>query len=207
MLKDSKLFFAQCRDAKGIGQGILGPTLDQNEVNGCNAILSAMEGSPASETAYALATAYHETAGTLQPIKEIGGDRYFTRMYDVMGLRPITAKKHGNVKPGDGPKYAGRGYVQLTWYNNYKLAGEKIGVDLVNNPNLAMQPDIAAKILRKGMDEGWFTGKKFKDYIPAKPSREDYIKARRIINGNDKAELIAGYAMKFYDALLVGGWK
>jgi putative chitinase len=61
-------------------------------VNGCNAVLAAMEGCPLSWTAYALATAYHETASTMQPIKEYGGQTYFTRMYDVAerGLRPAS---------------------------------------------------------------------------------------------------------------------
>src|SRR4051794_24252875 len=115
--------------------GLLGPTLSATEVDGCNVILKAMEGLSISWTAYALATAYHETASTMQPVREYGGSTYFTRMYDVTGARPQMALANGNKCAGDGPKYCGRGYVQLTWKNNYARAGQQCGVDLVSNPD------------------------------------------------------------------------
>lgn len=188
--------------------GILGPTLSATEVDGCNAILKAMEGAPISWTAYALATAFHETASTMQPIREYGGPTYFTRMYDVQGSRPKMAVAHGNTCAGDGPKYCGRGYVQLTWKNNYAKAGKECGVDLVANPDIAMRPDIAAKIMRQGMEKGWFTGKGFIDYLPSKApaDRAQFSAARRIINGTDKAAQIADHALKFQTALATGGW-
>ena len=189
--------------------GLLGPDLDQSEVDGCNALLNAVEGAPLSWAAYMLATAYHETASTMKPIKEYGGPTYFTRMYDVTGARPKTAVKYGNTCAGDGPKYCGRGYVQLTWKNNYAKAGQECGVDLVANPDKAMDPAIAAKIIRAGMSQGWFTGKKLSDYLPAKgrAGAQQYRNARYIINGTDKATLIAEHAKKFEDALLAGGWS
>jgi putative chitinase len=99
-----------------------------------------------------LATAFHETASTMQPVKEYGGNSYFTRMYDITGARAQKALAMGNTCAGDGPKYCGRGYVQLTWKTNYSKAGEKCGVDLVTYPDKAMDPAIAAKILRHGME-------------------------------------------------------
>jgi putative chitinase len=81
-LRNPQAFFEALRT------GLLGPTLTAEEVKGTNAVLDAMEGSPLSWTAYALATAYHETASTMQPVKEYGGPTYFTRMYDVSGARP-----------------------------------------------------------------------------------------------------------------------
>lgn len=196
-------FFSSLRD------GLLGPTLSPQEVDGCNAVLKAMEGAPLAWTAYALATAYHETASTMQPIKEYGGDSYFTRMYDVTGARSAKAVAMGNTCAGDGPKYCGRGYVQLTWKSNYKRAGDKCGVDLVANPDKAMDAGIAAKILRSGMEEGWFTGKKFGDYLPSKgrATSGQYAYARYIINGSDKAQRIADHAKKFEAALEAGGWQ
>lgn len=189
--------------------GILGPTLSAEEVKGCEAILKAMEGAPIAYTAYALATAYHETASTMQPIKEYGGPTYFTRMYDVTGARPQTAVKYGNTCAGDGPKYCGRGYVQLTWKNNYERAGKECGVDLVAYPDKAMDPTVAAKIMRHGMDEGWFTGKSFKNYLPikGKATRGQFSNARYIINGTDKAAKIADHALEFQRALEAGGWQ
>lgn len=189
--------------------GLLGPTLTAQEVDGCNAILKACEGLPLSWTAYALATAYHETASTMQPIREYGGPTYFTRLYDVSGARQQMAIANGNTCVGDGAKYCGRGYVQLTWKNNYQRAGTECGVDLVGNPDKAMQPDIAAKILRLGMAAGWFTGKGFSDYLPrsGRAQRKAFTDARRIINGTDRAAQIADHALKFQMALEAGGWE
>lgn len=184
----------------------LGP-LKQSQVAGFTAVLDAIEGAPLSHQAYMLATAWHETAATMQPIKEIGRPSYFTRMYDVAGDRPKLCIANGNTCAGDGPRYFGRGYVQLTWKANYANAGEKLGVDLVDNPDLAMRPDIAARILREGMAEGWFTGKRLSSYLPAQgvATREQYINARRIINGTDRAEMVEGYAQAFERALRDGG--
>lgn len=202
-LAKPRLFFDALR------KGILGPTLDADEVSGCNAILAAMEGAPLSHTAYALATAYHETASTMQPIEERGGPSYFFRMYDIAGARPTLAKQNGNICSGDGCKFFGRGYVQLTWRANYKRAGDNLGVDLCADPDKALHPEIAAKVLRQGMDAGWFTGKRFGSYLPSKgrASREAFVSARRIINGTDKAAKIAGHALEFQAALEAGGWQ
>jgi putative chitinase len=202
-LRNPQAFFDALRT------GLLGPTLTAEEVKGTSAIIEAMEGSPLSWTAYALATAYRETASTMQPIREYGGPVYFTRLYDVTGARAQMALANGNTCAGDGPKYCGRGLVQLTWKNNYKRAGDKCGVDLVANPDLALKPDIAAKIMRHGMEEGWFSGKRFADYLPAvgRATTGQYARARYIINGSDRAQEIAGHAKQFEDALLAGGWE
>ena len=193
---------------EALRNGILGPALDQGEVDGCNAILEACEGLPLAWTAYAFATAFHETAFTMQPIREHGGLRYFTKMYDVTGARPKLARANGNIHPGDGALFHGRGYVQLTWRANYARASQRLGVDLVGNPDLAMRPDIAAKIMRDGMKGGWFTGKSFGSYLPGSgpATLDQFIAARRIINGVDKARTIAGYAVKFQAALQAGGY-
>lgn len=177
---------------------------DEDQVMGCQTLLTAMAGLPTSFTAYALATAYHETAHTMQPVNEIGGDAYFTRMYDICGNRPELAKEMGNTTLGDGIKYHGRGYVQLTWKDNDQKAADKLGVDLVQHPALALQPENAAQILRHGMVEGWFAGKTLADYLPGTGSATDaqFTQARRIINSLDCAELIAGYALEFQSAIV-----
>lgn len=175
----------------------------QSQVDGIDAILDAFEYEGIADKkyqAYILATVFHETGKAMQPIKEMGGRSYFMRMYDVSGSRPKMARDNGNVNVGDGAKYYGRGFVQLTWYNNYLRAGRKLGIDLIGSPDLALQPDVSAKILCVGMIEGWFTGKRLVDYLGG--IRADWVNARRIINGTDKAEQIARYALKFYDALI-----
>lgn len=201
-LKSPRLFF------DSVKAGLLGPTLSPDEVDGCNAIVAAMENAPLSHVAYALATAYHETASTMQPVREYGGPSYFTRMYDVTGARPKLAVLSGNTCAGDGARYFGRGYVQLTWKCNYKKAGDKLGLDLCDDPDMALGPIVAAKIMRQGMDAGWFTGKRFSSYLPVsgRASRQQFTDARRIINGMDKAAKIAAHALDFQAALEAGGW-
>jgi len=191
-----------------VRKGLLGPTLTPSEVTGCSAILDAMAGAPLSWCAYALATAYKETAHTMQPIEEMGGNAYFFRRYDPQGQRPDIARQLGNTQPGDGVKFHGRGYVQITGRKNYTKAFAKIGVDIVSHPELALGDDVAAKIMRRGMQEGWFTGKSFASYLPGSgpATVEAYTQARRIINGTDAAGEIAGYAMQFQVALQAGGW-
>jgi len=134
--------------------------------------------------AYALATAFHETAFTMQPIREYGRGR---------------GRKYGCKDPNTGQVYYGRGYVQLTWKANYNKAGQALGIDFVRKPDLVMEPANAAFIMFQGMKDGWFTGKGFDDYI--NPDLHDYWNARRIINGTDKAGAIADYAIRFEAAL------
>jgi len=189
--------------------GILGPALSPGEVSGCEAILAAMRGTPIAWAAYALATAWHETASTMQPIREHGGPAYFRRRYDIAGANPKLATALGNTRPGDGVRFAGRGYVQLTGRANYARAGTALKRDLIGDPDLALQPDIAAAIMRRGMAEGWFTRRSLADCLPGKdPARRAaFVAARRIINGTDRAALIAGHAIEFQNALLQGDWS
>lgn len=199
-LTDAAAFFATVRAKLG--------ALSTGQVNGLNTLLAACEGAPLSHAAYMLATSWHETAKTMQPIKELGGPSYYTRMYDVAGDRPKLCIANGNTCAGDGPRYFGRGYVQLTWKANYAKAGAKLGVDLVNNPDLAMNAALAARIMREGMAGGWFSGKRLSDYLPASgtATRQQYMDARRIINGTDRADLVEDYAQAFERALRDGGW-
>jgi putative chitinase len=199
-LTDEPAFFKTVRAKLG--------ALSTGQVNGLNTLLLACQGAPLSHAAYMLATAWHETAKTMQPVKELGGSTYYTRMYDVAGDRPKLCIANGNTCAGDGPRYCGRGYVQLTWKANYAKAGAKLGVDLVGNPDLAMNASLAARIMREGMTGGWFSGKRLSDYLPASgtATRQQYMDARRIINGTDRADLVEDYAQVFERALLDGGW-
>lgn len=154
---------------------------------------------PLAFTSYSLATAHHESA-QWKHMKELGGDAYFRRMYDKAGARPHIAKQLGNTEAGDGVKFAGRGYVQLTGRSNHVKAGKALGIDLLKEPQKAEEPTIAAKVLIWGMATGAYTGKRNADYLAKSPP--DYVNARRIINGTDKASLIATYAREFQAALV-----
>lgn len=203
-LASPQAFFDRARNVD-----LLGPSLSASEVAGCNAILDACASWPIAWTAYGLATAYHETAGTMEPILERGGSEYLRRNYDVTGRDPERARRHGNVRPGDGVLFAGRGLVQLTWQVNYAKAAKLTGVDLLAAPEKAMQLPLAAKILEGGMREGWFTGRKLAQFLPTvgHGKRDQFVKARAIINGSDRADLIAEVAMDFQEALAAGGWS
>lgn len=200
-LQDPAAFFAAIRASKA-----LGPALSPGEVAGCEAILAACGGFPPAWVAYCLATAVVETASTMQPVKEYGGPAYFRRMYDIEGERPAKARELGNLTPGDGARYCGRGYVQITGRANYAKAAGALGVDFVADPDLVLQAEYAAVIMRRGMKEGWFTGKRLETYLPAAADLTHFTNARRIINGQDRAAEIAGFAMEFQSALRAGGW-
>lgn len=191
--------------------------LKNAQVYGMEVILYSWENkyqqrTPITQFSDVLATTFHETNQTMQPIHEIGNHAYFTKLYDVTGSRPSLARKMGNVHPGDGAKFCGRGDVQLTWYANYLKADQKlramgllkVGESLITNPDLAMRTDLASVILFEGMEDGWFTGLKLDDEIDAVVDGDefaDFVKARKIINGSDRAQLIAGYATHFLTAL------
>lgn len=168
-------FFSRARSSVFHG------TMDQSQVDGVNAIVDACNAAGVSDVrhlAYMLATAFHETATTMQPIAEYGHGRG----------RPYGEAVNGHV-------YYGRGYVQLTWRHNYEAMTPITGVNLVSDPDLALRPDVAAKVMIHGMTYGTFTGRKLADYFS--PRVTDFLNARRIINGLDCAALIAGYGRNF----------
>ena len=96
-----------------------------------------------TELAQFIAQCAHET-NDFSSLKEYGGKLDFKK-YEIKH-NPRLAKILGNVKPGDGIKYHGRGYIQLTGRYNYKLAGEALGLPLEKRPELVERPDVAAKV-------------------------------------------------------------
>lgn len=190
MTLDKAAFFTTTR-AK------LGP-LKTRQVRGLETCLAACAGAPLAHAAYMLATAWHETNATMEPVRE------------AYWLSEIWRQQHLRYFP-----WYGRGFVQLTWEGNYVRADEEAADagliqpgELLGNPDLAMRPDIAAFVMRHGMDQGWFTGVKLSAVLPLKgvATRQQYMNARTIINGRDKADLVEDYAQVFERALRDGGW-
>lgn len=146
--------------------------------------------------AYMLATSYHETAHTMQPIEEWGkgaGKSYGKKI-----------KQNGQPYTWPDQIYYGRGDVQLTWYENYERMGNLMGLPLLEQPELALDPEISALILVEGMilgksNRGDFTGYALENFF--NPRRDDPFGARRIVNGLDRAHTIAGYHYKFLEAI------
>ena len=139
------------------------------------------------QIAYVLATVQHETCDTFKPVREAF---YISDDFD---RAEAWRRSHLRYYP-----YYGRGYVQLTWKDNYRKYSEILGIDLVNHPDLAMEPPTALFILVHGFKHGAFTGKKITDYINSQGA--NFFKARQCINGFDKAKEIAALAKKFLAA-------
>jgi len=171
-------------------------SLTQSKVTGLDLLLGYIERDQHIHdirwAAYMLATVKHECADTWQPITERGKKSYF----DKYNAGTSLGDRLGNTQPGDGYAYRGRGYVQITGRANYQRMTDKLGLtgdeDLIANPDSALHPDLAYRVMSYGMRNGSFTGKKLSTYIF--DTTGDYKNARRIINGLDQWQRIQGYA-------------
>jgi len=174
-----KVFFDKVR------KSLFGGSLTSNQVGNIELILNYWEQNhPAAIPAWVartLSTVFHETAATMEPIIERGGDNYLTNLYGCEGGRPDRAIRHGNTSVGDGVRYSGKGHPQLTWKCNYEFQGKKHGIDLVNEPELMLVPEISVAVMIEGMIDGDFTGKSLQDYTDDKGKFDSY-NSRRIIN-------------------------
>jgi putative chitinase len=175
--------------------------LTASQYQGIDQLLAFIELDPAITdiryVAYMLATVKHECASTFQPVTEYGANSYFAK-YE----RPSAISvKLGNTQAGDGLRFKGRGYVQITGRTNYEKLGNALGLGkvFVDQPTLVLEPINSYRIMSIGMTKGLFTGKKLATYINA--NGNDYVEARRIINGTNKANEIAEMARKLEAAL------
>ncbi len=190
---------AKVRLEKLDGEGVLEMyefsfgTLSSSQRSSLSTMLRSLAGDAAITDlrwgAYMLATVKHECANSWRPIEEFskGAGREYGKVVTV-------ADESGGVMHN---AYYGRGYVQLTWRENYVAVGQAIGLgrQLEIHPEQALDPKVAYPVMSHGMRHGIFTGRSLSKYINAKGV--DYVNARRIINGTDRAELIAGYAARF----------
>lgn len=173
---NQQLFFKQVRAT------LFGGKLLQSQVDGMVAVITEFFKAGHTDNrwlAYILATVYHETGKRIQPVRELGGEAYLKK------------KKYY-------PWY-GRDLVQTTWEHNYLKVKEHTGVDVISDPELIGQMPLAAEVAVLFMVNGWYTGKSLADYFS--DTETDPENARRIINGKDKAKLIAGYYDRFFTAL------
>jgi hypothetical protein len=182
--------------------------MTQSQVDGMNAILDAWEGAPWSSNlrhlSYPLATTAHETGFTMQPIEEYGKGKGMT---------------YGEPDPETGHAYYGRGFVQLTWADNYQRCDKELALEgeasCYLHPELQLEAELAATTMFQGMEEGWFrsdaNGKQTLDRY-FNDTRDDSYGAREIINGDKHivpswsggvsiGNLIKGYHINFLAAL------
>jgi len=179
---DHDIFFQEFRHTYG--------SVNQSQVEGLEALLNGLTQDEAITdvrwAAYMLATVKHECANTWLPIEEYG--KGHGKPYG----QPVTVTDDaGNAHTN---RFYGRGYVQLTWKENYEKLGAALGYgkELLVHPERVMEPDIAYRIMSHGMRHGSFTGVGLSRYITV--DHCDYRNARRIINGLDRCDTIAGYA-------------
>jgi len=138
-----------------------------------------------TQKAYVLATVEWETRGTFEPVREA----------------PSKSEEWRRQNLRYWPYY-GRGYIQLTWKANYEKYGKILGLDLVNDPDLALDPEVARFILVHGFKNGTFTGRRLEEFV--NPSKTDFINARRCVNALNRAKTIAQLARKWLTRLTSG---
>jgi putative chitinase len=199
---DKQVFFNLVR------QSVFGGHLNTSQVSGMERIISEADrrGINNEWLAYIMASVAWEGAYTFQPITERGARSYFNK-YEPN--TPI-GKRLGNKKPGDGYKYRGMGDIMMTGLDNFTNMSEITGIDLVNHPEMALDPRVSTQILFEGMLRGTFTGKSLDDYLDGidesdVEDKREAINARRIVNSTDKAEAIAELFLKFEHALRASG--
>ena len=197
MLYDRTKFFTAVRNTLPQNK-----SFNQAQVDGFNVLLAEGErrGISTEWIAYVLATTWHESGATMTPVRETFATS------DAQAIANLN-RAYPNRKPNYWSNgYFGRGYVQLTWDYNYKKMGQWLGIDLYGNPSLALDPSIASKIIYEGMIRGMFTARKLSDYLDGITETDqqeflEYQNARAIVNGKDRAALIAGYALTIQKAL------
>lgn len=174
--------------------------LSQSQVEGMEAILNKWDSSRFTDLrwlAYMLGTVYHETAKTMYPIEEYGKGKG----------RPYGSKimHSGQTYFSPDKIYYGRGFIQLTWYENYNLMGKLLKLPLLENPELLLNIKVATDVMFEGMTKGLsgkgdFTGVSLEKYFNS--TTEDWVSARKIINGLDRADIIAAYGKRFLKCLV-----
>src|SRR4051812_5115011 len=199
---DRQVFFDKVREDP------FGDEMTQDQVDGMEAILDIWEAfKPDGDRrwlVYCFATTYHETGSEMQPIEEYGKGK---------------GQSYGELDPETGEAYYGRGFVQLTWRDNYARADKELRLgskpdqpttSLEWLPANALKPNIAAAVMFIGMAEGWFRGDKLEDFF--NDTRDDPYEAREVINGDKHivpswsggvsiGTLIKDYYMSFTAAL------
>jgi hypothetical protein len=180
-----------------IKSSLFGGKIDASQIAGINAILDEAErrgllddAVSKKKVAYMLATAKIETNATYQPVRE------------AYWLSEDWRRRNLRYYP-----YYGRGLPQLTWEANYRkmtnLLRERFkhipDFDLVKHPDQALIPEVAIAIMFEGMLRGDYTGKALKDYFT--DTKSNWVGARYIVNGTDRAAEIGDVGQQFYAAL------
>ena len=189
-------FFAYARRAP------FGGRLTQSQVAGCERLMAACRADDVTDdrrVAYLLASVFHETGGRMQPVRETFASS------DAQAVRRLdAAMAAGQLRQVSKPYWRGgwfgRGDVQVTHERNYRKIFAALGLPADTNPAALLEPGNSARATVLGMRDGLFVaGQTLDRYFSAKA--DDPVGARRIVNGTDKASLIAGYYVAFLDSI------
>lgn len=202
-------FYAALRER---GNKMFGTSLGQRQVDGLEALLTALRGFPLDHAAHVLAECYHETGGGMYPVKETvySYSRDKNPSDEKVIARLDAAWRKGKLPWVKTPYWRegwfGRGQIQLTHRYNYSKAAALTGYDLLGNRDLTLDPKVSAEIAAEGCRVGMFTGKKLADFD--RTDGYDHINARAIVNGDKHVNgpKVAKYAEAFTEALEAAGW-
>ena len=184
-----------------------GGRLTHKQVLGFEAVIAACAEQRINleHTAYILATAYHETGGRMEPVREGFSSTDAGSRAAVAKLLERGIIRYDYAQPeSNGKSYYGRGLVQLTHLGNYAKTGHALGLDLVSYPDKMLDLRVSVDAIIWGMTTGAYRNKSLTKMLPyAEPTLEEWINARDIINGDVKKNggLIAKHAITFYTAL------
>ncbi len=217
---DRKTFFKECSVLRNyeMGDGNVAiqkgsTSLTEHMKAGIGVLLDAWDRQADPDKrrlAFILATARRESRNTFSPLREAPGcgDDESCRERAIEALLARRAQQSGkSPKPNyalpdaNGHRYYGRGFIQLTLKRNYKAASERLGLDLVNDPDKVMEAALAADILVRAMLEGWYGSRRpLSFYING--SKEDWINARNNVNpGSPNKPITAVYAKEIVKCL------
>lgn len=204
-------------DRKALFESVRGPlfngVLSATQRQGIEVILDEWDARPELSDlrwlAYMLATTHHETARAMVPVIETRQSKERTNPSVETAIKRLEAAwKAGKMpwvrraywrKDANGVSWLGRGKPQVTHEANYRKAEQKTGIPFHSNPDLMLTDPAATKAMFSGMIDGWFTGKKLRDYFRGTTCR--WREARQIINRLESADKVAGYARQYYSAL------
>jgi hypothetical protein len=191
---DRKKFF------DGVRAEMFHGTLNEAQVDSMSAILDEYEKRNLTDLrwlAYMFGTVYRECGSNMAPVRETFATS------DAQARQRLAGAAYAKTDVITGQSYYGRGLVQLTHKGNYAVQGKRLGIDLVNNPDRALEPHLAADIMFHGMINGDFTGKKLADFFNSRS--EDWFNARTIINAHDHADEVADVSRRFFAKLQGAG--
>jgi hypothetical protein len=202
---DKAKFYAALRKDRRV----FGTSLSKRQVEGIEGLLKAFEthGDGKSDTlAYGLATAYHETARRMVPVREtlaISDDQAIRRLDAWARKKGRTSNIYWRRQGRYNQAYFGRGHPQLTWERNYLRASKDAGVDLLRYPGKMLDPVISARVLWRGLLDGRWNGKGhgLRHYL----DRGDLKNARRTVNITDRWQDIKTYHEAFLAAIDAAG--